>query len=302
MNHEELTQRFRDQTASPPPHARERVWRALEDPRPAARRSPLVPVFALAASMLLGVAVVKLVQSRRETTEQFKTDRTAIAWTARAKLDAPNHVTLDTGAVAVSAWGTPVEVAARGHLVKIEAGLAIVSVANDAVTAEAVEGALLFDGAPHVARARTDSASELIRAVLALETDSMRARRLVRRAEQSVAEQRFDDAVKDLEVVASSGTLDAEVANFKKAELELRRLNRPDAALATLAAGDARFSTGALAQERQLSTIESLVKLERWAEVERNTSTFLTRFADSERAAEVRRLHEDAQRRISNQP
>ncbi|MFT3713959.1 MAG: hypothetical protein QM817_40375 [Archangium sp.] len=302
MKHEELTQAFRDQTASPPVGAKERIWRGLEQPRPAARRSPLVPVFALAASMVLGIAVVKLVQSRRATSEHFRTDRTAILWNdARAKLDAPNHVTLETGAIAVSAWGNAVEIAARGHVVKIDAGLAVVTVANDSVTAEAVEGTLSFDGQPHVARSAT-APSSLVTAVLALESDTMRARRLVRRAEQSVSEQRFEDAVKDLDTVASSGTLDAEVANFKKAELELRRLNRPEAALATLAIGDAKFATGALAQERQLTLIESLVKLDRWADVERNTSTFLTRFADSERADEVRRLHEDAARRIANQP
>jgi hypothetical protein len=263
----------------------------------------LVPVFALAASMLLGVAVVKLVQGRSTTSEQHRGERAVIAWAdARATLDAPGHVTLERGAVAISAWGAPVEVAARGHVVHVEAGLALVSVVDDAVTAEVLEGALLFDGQTHVATSRGGTASALVDNVLALESDSLRARRLVRRAEQSVADQRFDDAVKDLETVAASGTLDAEVANFKKAELELRKLNRPSAALDTLAAGDARFPTGALAQERQLTTIESLVKLERWPDVARNTSAFLARFADSERADEVRRLHDDAARRLANAP
>lgn len=294
---------FRSQTATPPVGARERVWRQLEAPA-APRRARFVPVFALAASVLLGVGAVKLVQSGRTTSEQFHDERSAIAWRdAKAKLDpARKHVTLERGAVAVSSWGASVEVSARGHVVRVENGLALIQVAGAQVSAEALEGALLFDGQQHVARARSESAAEAVTAVLALESDALRARRLVRRAEQAAAEQRFDDAVGDLSLVASSGTLDAEVANFKQAELELRKLNRPQAALETLQAGEARFPSGALTQERQLSTIETLVKLERWPEVERNTSFFLTRFADSERAAEVRRLHDDAARRIAPAP
>lgn len=305
MKPENHLEAFRSHTAAPPTGARERVWRQLEAPAQPQRRSAFVPVFALAASMLVGVGVVKLVQSRNAvSSERWNDERSAIAWDgAKAKLDKQTHaVTLEDGAVAVSSWGAPVNVNARGHQVRIESGLALIQVAGDEVSAEAIEGALLFDGQLHTARTKSESASDTVKAVLAIETESLRARRLVKRAEQSVSEQRFEDAVRDLETVASSGTLDAEVANFKQAELELRKLNRPESALKTLGNGDAKFPRGALSQERQLSEIESLVKLERWSEVELNTSTFLTRFADSERADEVRRLHDEAARRLGKSP
>lgn len=294
---------FRSSTAAPPTGARERVWRQLEAPAAPPRRSMLVPVFALAASMLVGVGVVKLVQSRNAvSSERWSDERSAIAWNdAKAKRD-QQTVTLEEGSIAVSSWGSTVNVNARGHRVRVESGLALIQVAGDEVSAEAIEGSLFFDDQLHAARTKTEISSDTVKAVLALETESLRARRLVKRAEQSVTEQRFEDAVKDLETVASSGTLDAEVANFRQAELELRKLNRPDAALKTLGNGDAKFPRGALTQERQLSEIESLVRLERWSEVELNTSTFLTRFADSERAEEVRRLHEDAARRLGKSP
>jgi hypothetical protein len=113
------------------------------------------------------------------------------------------------------------------------------------------------------------SSSPALTALEAVETPALRSRRLLRRAERAITEQRFDDASGDLETVATSGSLDAEVANFKKADLELRRLGNPTRALATLEAGEARFPTGALSQERQLTALESCAKLERWAEVER---------------------------------
>lgn len=292
MTHDEMTKSFREATKAPPAGAQQRVWRALQEPA-APRRSAWVPVLALAASALVGVGVVKLVQSRTSSAE-WSDERSAIAWSDARAQRTERHVTLESGEVAVSSWGAPVEVAARGHVVRVEAGVAVVRVAGDSVSAEVIEGSLLLDGAEHVAQAKSTVTSPALTALQQVESPALRSRRLLRRAERAITEQRFDDASGDLETVAASGSLDAEVANFKKAELELRRLGNPARALATLEAGEARFPSGALSQERQLTALESCAKLERWPEVERRATEFLAQHPDSERRAEIEALRDGA--------
>lgn len=298
MTHEENLKSFRDATSAPPVGARERVWRALEAPAQP-RTLPLwQPVLALAASVLVGVVAVRALTPSPKTDGQFSDENTAVAWTSSIITRTDKHLTLEQGELAVSTWGAPVEVAVRGHVVKVERGVALVRAAGDSISAEVVDGALYLDGVEHKAqRGGAASTSPALSALEPLETPRMRSRRLVQRAEQAVTEQRFTEAVNDLTTVASSGTLDAEVANFKLAELELRRLGRTENALATLEAGEARFPHGALTQERQLSAIESCVKLERWAEVARRVDAFLEAHPDSERAAELQQLRDRARER-----
>jgi len=298
MTRDEMTKSFREATKAPPVGAQQRVWRALQEPA-TPRRSAWVPVLALAASALVGVGVVKLVQSRTSSVE-WSDERSAIAWNDARAQRTERRVTLEAGEVAVSSWGAPVEVAARGHVVRVEAGVTVVRVAGESVSVEVIEGALLLDGAEQVAKAKSVSSSPALTALEAVETPALRSRRLLRRAERAITEQRFDDASGDLETVATSGSLDAEVANFKKADLELRRLGNPTRALATLEAGEARFPTGALSQERQLTALESCAKLERWAEVERRATDFLTQHPDSERRAEIEALRDGARARMKS--
>jgi len=291
MTHDELKQAFREGTASPPPGARERVWRELNAPKAPKPNPFFLPALAL-ASVLLGVVITRALLPR-DTSHQWSDEQSAVVWTAARAERIERRVELQRGEVAVSSWGAKIDVAAKGHLISIEHGVAVIQVAGDSVTAEAIEGSLTFDGESRVARKPT-TPSALVASVEALESPSARPVRLVARAEKAVTERRFADAVRAFDEVASSGSLDAEVANFKKGELELRELSKPDVALATFEAGETRFPSGALTQERQLSALESVVKLERWAEVERRATVFLSRFEDSERAEEVRGLRAQA--------
>lgn len=294
MTHDELTQAFRDATATPPTGARERVWRRLAAPRPVpARASWLTPALLLCASIAVGVVVTRGLLPERDGAGRWGDEHSAVQWTQARATQQGRTLMLEHGAVAVSSWGAPFEVRAQGHVVRVERGVAVVHVAGESVTADAVEGALWFDGVERQAAARAPVPA-LAQTIGDLESAGSRARRLVARAEQAVEERRFADAAAAFAEVASSGSLDAEVANFKKGELELRQLESPERALATFTAGEDRFPSGALTQERQLSALESCVKLSRWPEVERRTTAFLQRHAQSERADEVRGLHAQA--------
>jgi hypothetical protein len=301
MTRDELKQAFRDGTATPPPGARERVWRELSSPRVNAQRSNwLLPALAFGACVALGVVATRALMPK-DTSAQWSDAQSAVVWTQARASRTGHSVTLDRGEVAVSSWGAPVEVAAKGHVIRVDRGVVVVHVAGDSVTAEVVDGVLSFDGETRQAGPRAVS-SPLVAALEALESPTAQPQRLSARAERAVAERRFEDAARAFAEVASSGSLDAEVANFKKGELELRELGRPEAALATFEAGDSRFSSGALSQERALSAIESCVKLSRWSEVEQRTAAFLARHADSERSEEVLGLHVQACRELSPAP
>lgn len=294
MTRDELKQAFRDGTATPPVGARERVWRELSAPRFNTQRTGWFgPALALCASMLVGVVVTRAVLLPKATAGQWSDAHSVVVWTRADAERTERTVTLERGEVAVSSWGAPVEIAAKGHVIRVERGVAVVRVAGDSVTAEVVDGVLSFDGETRLAGPRAGS-SPLVATLEALESPTARPQRLAARAERAVAERRFEDAARAFAEVASSGSLDAEVANFKKGELELRELSRPEVALATFEAGESRFPSGALTQERALSAIESCVKLARWSEVEQRTAAFLSGHADSERAEEVHLLHAQA--------
>jgi hypothetical protein len=290
MTRDELKQAFRDGTATPPPGARERVWRELSSPRVNPQRTGwLLPALAFCACVALGVVATRALLPR-DTSAQWSDAQSAVVWTQARAARTERTVTLERGEVAVSSWGAPVEVAAKGHVIRVDRGVAVIRVAGDSVTAEVVDGVLSFDGETRQAGPRPVS-SPLLATLEALESPTSRPQRLSARAERALAERRFEDAARAFAEVASSGSLDAEVANFKKGDLELRELSRPEAALATFEAGESRFPSGALTQERALSAIESCVKLGRWAEVEQRTASFLSRHADSERSEEVHLLH-----------
>ena len=285
MTHDELTRAFKEATSAPPPFAKERVWKGLQSPRP--QRARLV--LALGVAVLLGAGVTRAVLRGQEADGQWHDGAASAVW-SRAHIERSGHtLTLERGAVAVSSWGTPVEVHARSHVVVVERGVAIVQVAGESVTVELVEGALSFDGETRVAP--TTTATLLSDAATRLDAPATRPLRLTARAETAERERRYDDAAKLWAEVAASGSLDAEVANFRQGELELRRLQQPARALATFDAGQARHPSGALTQERHLSAIESCVALARWDEVERRTAAFLEAHPQSERADEVRGLH-----------
>jgi hypothetical protein len=296
MNQDELKRTFKEATASPPRGSRERVWRALDAP-PAPRRSlMLIPVFA--AAVLVGVSVTALVLRPSSTDQRWNDSNAVVVWrAAHASLDVQNRqVTVKSGEVALSSWGgPPLELRAAGHTVRVESGVAVVLVAGASVTVSPIDGAVWFDGTSmHANAASRTAAGELGREVLELESAVARPRRMLARADESVAEKNFDAAVATLSAVAELGTLDAEVALYKKGELQLRQLGRPEAALDTFDDGEARFVDGALTQERRLSALEACVKLSRWSAVVSRADAFLARHSDSERVDEVRLLHAGA--------
>lgn len=293
MTQDELKRAFRDATAQPPVGTRARVWRGILA-KPAPRPRVLLQVAAFATCIALGAGLFAVLRPVK-TSGQWNDEYSALVWTS-AKVERQNRqVALEGGELGVSSWGAPVEVVAKGHTIRVEAGSGVVRVAGDSVTVDVTEGVLSFDGTLREAtRASKDAAGSLSNRVAEIESAAARPRRLVARAERAVSERRFEDAVDAFAAVATSGSLDAEVANYKQGELELRQLGRPARALATFEAGEQRFTSGALRQERQLSAIESCVKLERWVEVERRTSAFLENHADSERRDEVKVLHATA--------
>lgn len=298
MSQDELIAAFRDATQKPREGSQDKVWRALRAPPAPPKRRWLGPIVALAGCAVLGVGLTELLRPK-VTSGQWSDEHSAVVWTqAQAQVQAQSRrVALEHGDVAVSSWGAPLEVKAKGHLVQVESGVALVHVAGESVTVSVVEGVLSFDGTTQTASrsiAMPSAAGALLARVIALESPTARPQRLVFEAERAMTEQRFDDAARAFEEVAFSGSLEAEVANFKQGELELRRLEQPAKALETFEAGEARFPKGALSQERQLSAIESCVKLKDWSSVERRTKDFLLSHASSERAEEVALLHATA--------
>lgn len=297
MNQDELKRTFRDATAVPPPGSSARVWRALQAPR-APRPSPmLIPAFVLSTALGIGIVALVVRVGRAEPLRWSDPHAAVLSTSARASFDvSTRRVTLKSGEVALSSWGgPPLILSTAQHTVRVEAGVAVVRVAGDSVTVSPVAGLVWLDESP--VRASPESrraAGPLGDEVLALESAAARPRRMLARADDLIAERQFDGAVQTLTAVAQLGGLDAEVALYKRGELELRALSRPEAALTTFEAGDARFSKGALSQERSLSAIEACVKLERWPSVLERTEAFLAQHADSERADELRLLHASA--------
>lgn len=285
-------ERFREETATPPLGARERVWRSLERPKAAHRSRTLALTVAFALSALIGIGTVQLLKPH-ERAFDFHDEHSSVVAEHAVIEHENNRFTLHRGTVAVSSWGAPIEVISNGHSITVESGLIIVRVAGEQIEVEIFSGTALVDSERREARG-SGSPSALLEAVKSNESPRARQARSLAEADRAADESRFTEAVQRYAEVASSGSLDAEVANYKQAELELRELKNPARALELFRDGDARFPRGALSQERALSAIESCVRLAQWPSVAERTADFLITFPESERRAEVQKLHDDA--------
>lgn len=288
MNHDELLRSFREATQSAPLGARARVWASISTPRRSSRSAfAVVSVAAVAVAVAVGVVAWL---NRPADPFEWSDEYSVVAWQkADASFDVQaRKLQLTHGEVAISAWAEPLSVVALGHEVRVERGLALVRVAADTVEVEPLDGVVWFDSrAMEANRQRGDSASSLGEVVRALERPAARSSRLLTRAEQAISQGDFEVATASFDQVVALGSLEAEIALYRKGEVELHELNRPQAALRTFVEGEQRFARGALAQERQLSAIESCVRLELWDELVARTATFVEQFPRSERLEEV---------------
>lgn len=285
-------QGLREHTATPPPGSRERVWRALQQPKTQRASRPLALTVAFALSAAIGITAVVLLRPH-ERAFDFHDEHSSVVATNAVIEQNGALFTLQRGEVAVSSWGAPIDIVSNGHTVSVESGLIIVRVAGTQVEVELLSGAALIDSERREARGAIGGSS-LIEAVKANESRGARQARQLADADRAAVESRFTEAVQRYAEVASSGSLDAEVANYKQAELELRQLKNPTGALQLFREGNARFPRGVLAQERALSAIESCVRLAQWSDVAERTADFLLNFPESERRGEVQKLHDDA--------
>lgn len=279
----------REETANAPQGARERVWQAMEDAK-AVKRSPLifaVPVAlgaaALAAFMLWPSGLETKTWQTADSVVSVRDGQTS--WNA-----ATNELTLTRGEVVASVWGAqPLHIVAHGKSIEVEAATLSVRMAGDSVVIAPTRGFVRVDGE------RVD-ATEATRAVAgplaldAFEPADVVARQAARRAELALEGQRWEEAASALAEVGHSGTLSAEAALVRKGELELRQLKNPTRALATFAELTARFPSGSLEQERELSSLEAEVELVQWAKVQHRAQAFLAKFPTSERRDDVRRV------------
>ncbi len=266
-------------TQTPPVGAKERVWRAMQQPRRRVRAELVLVPMALAAVLL--VLLRPEPQTFHGTNDVISLREGHATWNPGA-----NEVTLERGVLEASVWGTPaLRVRVKGRLIETTGAVLLVRTAGESVSIVPVRGTLLVDGqlmeATEATRREAGPTS-----IEALEPRDAAARR----AAQALEAKQWEAADRALDEVASAGTLGAEAALLQKGELELRTLADPKRALTTFEAAAARFPQGNLAQERELSSLEAEFALARFEAVATRAANFLTRFPDSERATDVRRL------------
>src|SRR5262245_55167909 len=117
MNPSELVQQFRDATAEPPPHARERVWRKLQAPAPASRAwAWAVPV----AAALVAVVMLRPAPGPVPLVPTVGEGFVVIA-PAGALVRHGSALTLQHGEALVSSSGAEIELVAGAHRVKTDA-------------------------------------------------------------------------------------------------------------------------------------------------------------------------------------
>jgi hypothetical protein len=276
---------YRQATAQPPLGAKARVWAAMTTPAPAPRRW-LMPAFvaSLAAGVALALALWPRTSSEARAVDGF-------AWVAtKAAFSRDGHrLVLERGRLALSVWGGPVEVTVRGRHVEVDAAVAVLEVAGEAVRVLPVHGHVIVDGQRVAATAETRAQAGDVSALTALEPADAPLTRAEARAAMAVEAGAWDEAVTAYDEVAASTSLRAEVALVKRGELELRRLLAPAKARATFDEAAARFPKGSLAMERSLSALEAAAALADWNDVSARAHAFEAAFPKSERLDEVRR-------------
>lgn len=282
------------QTERPPVGAKERVWRALHEPKlPSRGRAP-----GFAALALVAAAVLAFVLWPQEVTKTWATAGSVVALRdATARFDAKKNVLeLTQGTVVASVWAAPpLRLMVRGRQVEVEAAELVVRVAGDTVVIAPTRGWVLVDGVTFEATDATRAQAGLeVQAIAARLPADVATRRASHRAELALEARQWETAVAALDEVGHSGALAAEAAALRKGELELRALHDPARALTTFDDVAARFPAGSLAQERELSALEAEVALRRWRDAAARARLFLANYPDSERALEVRRLLEGA--------
>lgn len=287
----------RAETEHPPQGAKARVWRALHEPKLAApRRAPWVLSLTLAATA--GIALTLGLRTPTESRTWATSGSVVALANANATFDpASNTLTLKQGTVAASVWAQPaLRLNVHGRQVEVEAAELVVKAAGDTVVIAPTQGWILVDGERVEATAAAPagvSRSDLAPLQARVPSD-VANRQAQRRAELAVEGHRWEEAVHALDEVGHSGTLAAEAAVLRKGELELRQLNDAHRALATFDEAATRFPRGSLAQERELSALEALVKLEQWNDVARRAGDFRATFPKSERTLEVQRAQVSA--------
>ena len=298
---------------------RERVWRRLSE-KP--RRS-LRPAFAAAA--LAAVASVAVIVFARRPAPLAVVDSAGYEVLENGAL----RVALAPGAVLrelrLERGMAAFEVR---QLLRIAAGAAFVEASSASFVAEvqarrvvvrAEEGALRIESGGRTVELspggvwssegeppKQDEAADALRDLLKAAPGPARAQQLARftAAREREAQEELDRRAQAAEP-AEAAELYAQLAQgdgpraanalYELAQLRLRRLGQPAAALEAIDEYRRRFPDGALAQEAALTAIEARLSLGQEAQAAREMDAFLARYPDSERAAEVRRLRAAAQ-------
>ena len=281
---------YRAATEAPHPAVKERVWRAMQETPRTKRGLGWRVALAVGVAALVALAVF---WPRTVSTSQAVDGFAFVATDARFE-QLGSHFTLREGRLAVSAWGAPVVIDSKGQHIEVDSAMAVVEVAGDRVLVQGVEGAVVIDGERHQATEGSRTAAGDVGALLALEGMEAPLARAEGIATSAMQAQRWDDASRALSVVAKSSSLRAEAALLKRGELELRHLEQPLRAIASFDEGDARFPDGTLSMERSLSALEATVTTRQWEAAVLRADRFLTRFAATDRSAEVRRVRDSA--------
>ncbi len=278
-------EQLRRATATPPPGARERVWKTLvAQPGGSSRRRRawvLAPL-ALAAALAVFVATrTPEVQTFAGSNDVISLSEGHADWNP-----ATNEVTLERGALEASVWGPPaLRVHVRGRLIETSGAVLVVRTAGERVVIAPTRGSIVIDG-ERVDASEATRREAGVTTIERLEPPDASARR----AAQALESKRWEEADRALEEVASSGSLGAEAALLQKGELELRTLRDPARALATFGVAAQRFPQGNLVQERELSSLEAEFALRHFEATAARAGAFLSAFPASERALDVRRL------------
>lgn len=285
---------------------RERVWRRLHEPK----RRPVKAFVAVAVAVAVIVAVYVDVNVRRS--ELRVVERAGYTLLERPGLRvilAPgavlDHETLVQGMAAfevrslsrIAAGAAFVEASSAAFVAEVQARRAAVRVYEGSVR---IGGRELGPGGVWSSDDKApakDPAADALRELMTAPSPQKLAR--FQAAQQRALEEDLDRRARTADP-AEAAALYAQLAQgagpraanalYELAELRLRRLNQPAAALEAIDEYRRRYPDGALAQEAALTAIEARLALGQRTEADREIDAFLARYPNSERAAEVRRL------------